>query len=370
MESVGGVSGSPEAPRTSFRKVYGRILGLIAAFAVLIPAGCRQDMHDQPKYVPLRGSSFFLDGRSARNQVEGTVARSQGDLNSYFFTGMRDGGEGDGFPFPVTLQVLDRGQERFNIYCSPCHSRVGDGKGMIVQRGYYQAADFHSDRLREASAGHFFNVISNGYGAMPNYRRELAPADRWAVVAYIKALQLSQSAKEADAKPGAEFSPLNDIATNEGLSPALVSEDWGIRPTINRLPVVPAPANPSATQTGGAKTNGANTTQSKVGSVAEKGSEQAASTGTEAAAPTGAGNAAAGRKTYDDNCMMCHQQSRAGMPPMIPSLVGIVARTSAAHVRERVVNGVPTGNPPMPAFGSKLSAADINNLIAFLKTAP
>jgi len=283
---------------------------------------------------------------------------------------MRDGGEGDGFPFPVTLQVLDRGQERFNVYCAPCHSRVGDGKGMIVQRGYYQAANFHSDRLKEASAGHFFNIISNGYGAMPNYRRELAPEDRWAVVAYIKALQLSQSAKEADAKPGAQFSPLTDIATNEGLPPALVSEDWGIRPTINRLPVVPAQANPSAIQSGGAKANGGNTALAKVGATAEKGSEQPASTGKEAEVPAGAGNAAAGRKIYNDNCTMCHQQSRAGMPPMIPSLVGIVSRTSAAHVHERVVNGVPTGNPPMPAFGSKLSAADINNLIAFLKTAP
>lgn len=360
------VSGSRGVPRTRICSGFRRLLGASAAFAVLIPAGCRQDMHNQPKYIPLRESSFFPDGRSARGQVEGTVARSQADADSYSQTGMQNGGEGDGFPFPITLQVLHRGQERFNIYCSPCHSRVGDGKGMLVQRGYSQAANFHSNRLKEAPAGHFFNVITNGYGAMPNYRRELPAVDRWAVVAYIRALQLSQDAREADGVSGARFAPLDETAANEGLSAALVSSDWGIRPG-NSPPVVPMVGRPSSGQK---EDNGPNATQPKTERREQKGSDQAGLGTKQAAAAASPGNATAGQKIYNDNCMMCHQQSRAGMPPMIPSLVGIVARTSGAHVRERVVNGVPTGNPPMPAFGSKLSAADIDNLIAFLKTKP
>lgn len=367
------MSGSLGFPRTWFRKNLHRALGVIVASGALACAGCRQDMHDQPKYIPLRGSNFFDDGRSARSQVEGTVARSQGSADSYLFTGLNNGGEGDGFPFKVTLPVLHRGQERFNIYCSPCHSRVGDGKGILVQRGYYQAADFHTDRLREASAGHFFNVITNGYGAMPNYRLELSAPDRWAVVAYIKALQLSQNAKEMDAASGANFARLNDVAANEGLPASLASSNWGIRPISS--PPVPVAATPlSAPNRQGTNSRNGTTAGSseepRSGGAKRNGGDELAANTKQSALPASPGNAGAGQKIYNDNCMMCHQQNRAGMPPIIPSLVNIVSRTSPAHVRDKVVNGVPTGKPPMPSFADKLSAADINNLIAFLKTNP
>ena len=212
-----------------------RILGehLLRSFTIAVAvalavglAGCRQDMQDQPRMFPQRGSAFFADGRSRAFRMPGTVARGQEQTDSYFLTGMSDGKEGDGFPFPVTMQVLERGQERFNIYCSPCHSRVGNGEGRIVQRGYQQAPDFHSERLRAAPAGHFFNVITRGYGAMPDYHIELAPADRWAVVAYIRALQLSQNATTADAAPGAHIVSLLEAASEQGLPTAFAEHSW------------------------------------------------------------------------------------------------------------------------------------------------
>src|SRR6201984_1372261 len=165
-----------------------------AMAATLILAGCRQDMQDEPKFFPQRGTSFYADGRSVRPQVENTVARSQLRENGYFYTGLVNGKEGDGMPFPATMEVLERGQERYNVYCTPCHSRVGNGIGMIVQRGYMKAGSFHSARLETAPLGHFFHVISNGSGAMPDYASQFTPEDRWAIVAYIKALQLSQKA--------------------------------------------------------------------------------------------------------------------------------------------------------------------------------
>jgi hypothetical protein len=203
-------------------------LGSMAA--VLLLAGCRQDMHDQPKFFPQRGTSFYADGRSVRPQVENTVARGQLHEDTYFYTGLVNGKEGDGLPFPATLQVLARGQERFNVYCSPCHSRVGNGAGMIVQRGYAPAGNFHTPRLEAAPLGHFFNVMTNGYGAMPDYAAQLTPADRWAVVAYIKALQLSQNATRADVASGGQVMTLSDIAKSEGLDPE-TAEDWVLPPT-------------------------------------------------------------------------------------------------------------------------------------------
>ena len=192
--------------------------------------GCRQDMHDQPKFFPQRGTSFYADGRSVRPQVENTVARNQLHEDSYFYTGFAGGKEGDGLPFPVTMQVLQRGQERYNVYCTPCHSRVGNGIGMIVQRGYAHAGNYHTQRLETAPLGHFFNVISNGYGAMPDYSAQLTPMDRWAVVAYIKALQLSQKATPADVPAGAHAQPLSSIAESEGL-PASFADEWVLPPT-------------------------------------------------------------------------------------------------------------------------------------------
>ena len=136
--------------------------------------GCRQDMQDQPKFFPQRGTDFYADGRSVRPQVENTVARGQLHEDGYFYTGLINGKEGDGLPFPgYAARCWQRGQERYNVYCTPCHSRVGNGVGMIVQRGYMKAGNFHTPRLETAPLGHFFHVISNGYGAMPDYAAQI-----------------------------------------------------------------------------------------------------------------------------------------------------------------------------------------------------
>jgi hypothetical protein len=203
--------------RGSRFEVRGKVAVVCAAAAMLLLAGCRADMQDEPKFFPQRGTTFYPDGRSVRPQVANTVARGQLHQDTYYSTGLQDGREGNTMPIPVTLEVLERGQERFNIYCTPCHSRVGNGAGMIVQRGYRPAGNFHTPRLMAAPLGHFFNVMTNGYGAMPEYSAQLSPQDRWAVVAYIKALQLSQAAKPADAEPGAKIESLAAIASSEGL---------------------------------------------------------------------------------------------------------------------------------------------------------
>ncbi len=165
---------------------------------LLLATGCRQDMHDQPRYKPLAASTFFADGRSSRPLVPGTVAR--GDLrdDEYFYTGRSNGALVDKFPSPLTHEILLRGQERYNIFCSPCHDRVGNGQGMIVQRGFRRPPSFHIDRLREAPVGYFFDVITNGFGAMYDYGERIPPQDRWAIIAYIRALQLSQHATLAE----------------------------------------------------------------------------------------------------------------------------------------------------------------------------
>ena len=196
----------------------------------MLLAGCRQDMHNQPKFYPQRGTTFFADGRSARPQVENTVARGQIDPGSYFETGMINGAEGNVMPFPVTIDVLARGQERYNVFCTPCHSRVGNGVGMIVQRGYAKAGNFHTARLQAAPLGHFFNVITNGYGAMPDYSSQVKPEDRWAIVAYVRALQLSQNAEQADVPAGAHVQPLPDIAEQQGF-PRNFAAEWTLPPT-------------------------------------------------------------------------------------------------------------------------------------------
>ena len=197
---------------------------------MIFSLGCRQDMHNQPKFVPQRGTDFYADGRSVRPQVENTVARGQLHEDNYFYTGLVNGKVGDAMPFPVTLAVMQRGQERYNIYCTPCHSRVGNGVGMIVQRGYHPAGNFHTARLQAAPLGHFFDVISNGYGSMPDYSAQLTVEDRWAVVAYVKALQLSQNAKSSDMASGAQVEPLRSIAEHEGLPPGFAAE-WALPST-------------------------------------------------------------------------------------------------------------------------------------------
>lgn len=242
---------------SSFEKIEGRRRALPPAALCLLlsaffSAGCRQDMHDQPKYKPLEPSATFKDGRSSRPLVEGTVPRGFLREEALLYTGRetaatgvgqanagqegaagadgaRDGatstpatqqvtdvtggragqaqqgqtGQGfsNSFPFPVDGTVLDRGEERYNIYCAVCHDRMGSGRGMVVRRGYRQPPSLHIDRLRQAPAGYFFDVITNGFGAMPDYAASITPRDRWAIVAYIRALQLSHQGTVADVPP-------------------------------------------------------------------------------------------------------------------------------------------------------------------------
>jgi hypothetical protein len=184
-------AGGAEAPR----RLKPAPLAAIALFAVFALAGCRQDMHDQPKFIPLRPSSFFADGRSERPLVDGTVARGHLNDDTAFYTGKGpDGKPVDTFPFPVTKEIVERGQDRFNVYCAPCHDRTGSGNGMVVQRGYHKPPSYHIDRLRQVPNGYIYDVITSGYGAMPDYAAQIPPHDRWAIVAYVRALQLSQNA--------------------------------------------------------------------------------------------------------------------------------------------------------------------------------
>jgi mono/diheme cytochrome c family protein len=174
-------------------------LGLLAVLAL---AGCRQDMQDQPRFKPLAKSDFYSDLRSARAPVEGTVARGELHEDNYFYTGKMGNNPGDYLPFAANETVLARGRERFNIYCAPCHSQLGDGNGMIVQRGYRHPPSYHTERLRNAPLGYFFDVMTNGFGAMPDYAAQISARDRWSIVAYIRALQLSQNARAADVPAG------------------------------------------------------------------------------------------------------------------------------------------------------------------------
>lgn len=199
-----GVTGvSPVAWRTlrRFRRVGTNSLSYAGLLSVLIFAGCRQDMHDQPRFKPLAESDFYADLRSSRTPVEGTIARGQLHEDAYFYTGKIGANPGNYMPaeVPVNADTLARGRERFDIYCAPCHSRLGDGNGMVVQRGYRHPPTYHQDRLRQAPLGYFFDVMTNGFGAMPDYAAQIPPRDRWCIVAYIRALQLSQNATAADA---------------------------------------------------------------------------------------------------------------------------------------------------------------------------
>jgi mono/diheme cytochrome c family protein len=173
----------------------------LAACVVLLTAGvsaCRQDMHDAPRYDPFEASAVFPKGSSAQPLIAGTVPRGFLNEDEALYTGKANGQDVDTFPFPIKTEDLDRGQERFNIYCSPCHGRSGEGNGIVVQRGFRQPPSYHIDRLRAAPVGHFFDVMTNGFGAMQDYRAQVTYDDRWRIVAYIRALQLSQNATPAD----------------------------------------------------------------------------------------------------------------------------------------------------------------------------
>ena len=199
----------------------GRLGRLVFASALLLTAAaCRQDMHDQPKYRGLRGSTFFADGQSARPLVNNTVARGQLKEDVLLHTGKDGQNDATEFPFPVTDQVMARGRERFDIYCSPCHGRTGNGDGMVVRRGFRRPPSYAEERLRTAPVGHIFDVITNGFGAMPDYQAQIPVGDRWAIVAYVKALQLSM------------YAPIDDVPAADrgkiGETPVPVVQTRGI----------------------------------------------------------------------------------------------------------------------------------------------
>ncbi len=241
----------------SISKTAGRMIAFAGTAALLFATGCRQDMQNQPKIFPQRGSEMFADHRGARPQVLNTVARGQLDADSYFNTGVVQGANGykeeqNLMPFPVTIDVLRRGQERFNIYCTPCHSRVGNGLGEIVERGYKPAANLHDQVRLSQPLSHYFYVMTHGYGAMPDYRAQLTPEDRWAVAAYIRALQLSQAATAQDVPVGVSVKDLKEIAAEKNL-PASYAAPWTLPSTaVQAYPPVTkegtpamAPANPA-----------------------------------------------------------------------------------------------------------------------------
>jgi mono/diheme cytochrome c family protein len=235
----------------------GRIAVGAGMMTLLFVPGCRQDMQDQPKIIPQRGSEFFADHRGARSQVVNTVARGQLHEDSYLYTGVVQGANGyreekNEMPFPVTRDVLRRGQERFNIYCTPCHSRVGNGLGEIVERGYKPAANLHDQVRLSQPISHYFYVMTHGYGAMPDYSAQLTPEDRWAVAAYIRALQLSQAATVADVPTAVQVRSLKEIAQEKHL-PEGFAEPWALPSTavqayahdVKQGYPAMAPANPA-----------------------------------------------------------------------------------------------------------------------------
>lgn len=169
---------------------------IVAASAAL--GACRQDMHDAPRYDPLERGPFFNDGRASRTPVPNTVPRGLIREDRHMFEGVVDGKPAETFPMAVTPAVMARGQDRFNVYCAPCHGRTGEGDGMIVQRGFRKPPSYHEERVRNAPVGYYFDVMTRGFGAMQDYSAQVTAADRWAIAAYIRALQLSQRATVND----------------------------------------------------------------------------------------------------------------------------------------------------------------------------
>jgi len=161
-------------------------------------AACRQDMHDQPRFEPLEGSTFFADGRSSRPRVPGTVARGEREYDSHFEEGRVNGELASTFPMEVTREVVERGRERYDVFCAACHDRAGTGRGIVVERGLKQPSSLHIERLRKAPPGYVFDVITRGFGAMYDMADRIPPADRWAITAYVRVLQRSQNATIAD----------------------------------------------------------------------------------------------------------------------------------------------------------------------------
>jgi Cytochrome C oxidase, cbb3-type, subunit III len=205
------VTRQPSAPDWRARL---RGVASLAALAMLL-AGCRLDMHIQPKYVTEQPTDFFGDGRSERQPVPGTVARGQLRIDELLYTGKINGVVANQFPFPITRADLERGRERYNIYCTPCHDYTGSGRGMIVQRGFPQPPSYHIDRLRQAPVGHFYEVMTNGFGAMYSYAARVTPEDRWRIAAYIRVLQASRNATIQDVP-----ADQRQLLTQQAASPA------------------------------------------------------------------------------------------------------------------------------------------------------
>jgi len=216
-EPIPGVARHGGAPQHRWRARAWRLAAL-GAIAISL-SGCRLDMHIQPKYLPEEPTDFFGDGRSERPPVAGTVARGQLRLDELLYTGKINGVEADEFPFPITRADLERGRQRYNIYCTPCHDYTGSGDGMIVERGMPHPPSYHIQRLREAPAGHFFAVMTNGFGAMYSYASRVDPADRWRIAAYIRVLQLSRNAAIGDV-PEAERANLTQQSAAESAGPS------------------------------------------------------------------------------------------------------------------------------------------------------
>lgn len=219
-----------------FRNQIGIGVLLLVVFAG--GAACRRDMQDQPKMKPYRSSSFFGDGLSSRPPVEGTIPRGYLRSDKELYTGKKSASsvspapsttspyadDTDTFPFPITAEIVQRGRERYEIFCTACHGKTGYGDGMIVRRGFRQAASFHDDRLRQAPVGHFFDAITNGWGAMPSYSAQVPVRDRWAIIAYIRALQLSQQNVKA-AMPSGSPVPGSSPLPAPNASPASGGHD-------------------------------------------------------------------------------------------------------------------------------------------------
>jgi cytochrome c553 len=225
---------SPLRGNTGFSSRRSRTVQIAAATAILASAlaGCRLDMHVQPKYVTEQPTDFFHDGRSERPVVPGTVARGQLRVDELLYTGKENGVPSNRFPFPITRADLERGRERFNIYCTPCHDYTGNGDGMIVQRGLSHPPSYHIDRLRNVPVGHFVDVMTNGFGAMYSYASRVSPADRWRIAAYIRALQLSQ------------YAPVEDVPPDE-------RQKLGIVGSASAAPVVPDANGPATARASG-----------------------------------------------------------------------------------------------------------------------
>lgn len=195
-------------------------LMILTGLALLL-SGCGMNMYDQPKVQWGETSQFLPDNHSSQPIPEGTVSRQRGPVDESFYTGLGDAGLLADSPIPVTYELLERGQDRFNIYCSPCHNFNGNGLGVIVQKGMVQPASFHEQRLQDQNVGYFYNAITNGFGRMYSYASRVPPEDRWAIAAYIKALQLSQNATLADVPE--EF--LDELETNSAEPEAAVATE-------------------------------------------------------------------------------------------------------------------------------------------------